>query len=62
MKRIEFIKDYQGAETNQIQYLVGQVAMFPDSHADRLISDKVVKEYTEPKPEKADKKEKQEAQ
>jgi hypothetical protein len=55
MKRIEFVEDYKGAETNQIQYLAGQVAMFPDAHADRLISDKVAKEYIEPKPAKKDK-------
>jgi hypothetical protein len=62
MKRIEFVKDYKGAETNQIYYQAGVVAMFPDSHADRLISDKVAKEYQDPKPEKQAKKDKQEAE
>ena len=49
MKRITFVQDYKGQETNQLEYKAGMVAMFPDAHADRLISDKIAEMCQPPK-------------
>lgn len=49
MKRIIFLQDYKGSETNQVAYKAGQVAMFPAPFAERLISDHVAELYKEQK-------------
>ena len=53
--KIQFVIDYKGQETNQIQYHAGDVALFSPAYAARLISDHVAREYVEPKPVKAKK-------